>query len=150
MSNNEVEIEDSSLLLWKKGPIRCYLIGDPDCPILKRWTLKLPLLKFRIHRFFPNTKDRDTHDHPWGFLTFVVQGGYDDVSIDGKVDKMRPGSIRWRSAHHTHQTFAGDKGCITLVVGPHAHREWGFFPDGKWMYWKDYMRKFGHGMQCDD
>lgn len=141
---------DSSIELWKRGPFTCYLIGDPACPILKRITLKFPLFKVRLHRFFPNTSDRDTHDHPWSFLTIVVQGGYTDVTLDGKVDKMRPGSIRWRSADHAHKTFAGPKGCTTIVIGPHASRTWGFFVDGKWMQWKVYMARFGHGMQCDE
>jgi hypothetical protein len=136
--------------VWEHGPFACYLIGDPACPILKRWRLKLPWIKVRLHKFFPNTRDRDTHDHPWPFLTICLAGAYEDVRLDGKSDHIRRGSIRWRSATHSHRTFAGPKGCWTIVIGPHERREWGFFPDGKWMPWKKYMTKFGHGMQCDD
>lgn len=144
------EIESSTSLYWKRGPMQCILIGDPACPILKRWTLKTPFLKFRIHKFFANTHDRDTHDHPWPFLTFVLWGSYDDINLDGKVDHLRIGSIRYRSAIHAHKTFAGPKGCITFVVSPYESREWGFFPEGKWMHWRKYMKKFGSGMQCDE
>lgn len=141
--------KESSDQLWEHGPLACYLIGDPECPILKRYTLKVPFLKFRIHKFFPNTSDRDTHDHPWAFLTCVVQGSYDDVRLDGKVDHLRAGSIRYRSATHAHKTYAGDKGCTTIVIGPHASREWGFFVNKVWTPWQEYMAKFGHGMQCE-
>lgn len=144
------DLQDSSQLLWEHGPFACRLIGNPNCPILKRWTFTTPWFKMRLHRFFPETHDRDTHDHPWPFLTFVLKGDYDDVRVDGKVEKMRPGMIRWRSANHAHKTFAGPRGCWTFVVGPHESREWGFFPDGKWMPWRAYMNKFGHGMSCDD
>lgn len=153
MMTNDVlteEPKESSELLWQHGPFSCYLIGDPSCPILKRITLKLPLIKVRLHRFYPNTSDRDTHDHPWSFWTLVLQGGYEDVHLTGKVDHMRVGSLRFRSAHHAHKTYAGPKGCTTLVIGPHTQREWGFFPEGKWMHWKSYMKKFGHGMVCDE
>jgi hypothetical protein len=148
-----IEPRESSLELWKRGPLTCYLIGDPECPILKRITFKVPLIpwKFRLHKFYPNTSDRDTHDHPWWFVTIVLRGGYKDVALDGTVDNMRPGSIRFRPAHHAHKTFAGPKGCTTFVFGPDSFREWGFFPDGgPWMPWKRYMALFGHGMQCND
>jgi hypothetical protein len=145
-----MELKDSSKLLWEHGPLACYLIGDPNCPILKRWRIDAFGLKLRLHKFYANTKDRDTHDHPWPFLTICLKGGYDDVRLDGKVDKVRAGSIRWRSIKHAHQTFAGPNGCTTIVIGPRASREWGFFHEGKWMHWKQYMARFGHGMQCDD
>lgn len=146
------EPRESAEELWKHGPLTCYLIGDPACPILKRVTFRIPVIgyKLRLHKFYPDTSDRDTHDHPWWFITVVLRGGYKDVALDGKVDNLRPGSIRFRSAHHAHKTFAGPKGCTTFVFGPDAFREWGFFPDGKWMPWKKYMAKFGHGMQCGD
>jgi hypothetical protein len=144
------EFKDSSKLLWKRGPVACRLIGDPDCPILKRWTLDALGRKWRLHKFFPNTKDRDTHDHPWPFLTICLAGEYKDVRLDGHIDRIHRGSIRYRSATHAHQTFAGPKGCWTIVIGPKPRRDWGFFPDGKWLFWKEYMAKFGHGMSCDD
>lgn len=144
------ELKDSSEELWSHGPISCFLIGDPACPILKRWTLKIPKVKFRIHKFFPDTSDRDTHDHPWPFLTICLRGSYTDVRLDGKTDIVRAGSVRWRSATHAHKTFAGPNGCLTVVIGPHAQREWGFFVDKKWMHWRTYMTKFGHGMQCEE
>jgi hypothetical protein len=32
-----------------------------------------------VHRFHPNVEDRDPHDHPRGFWTFVLWGSYDDL-----------------------------------------------------------------------
>src|ERR1700756_4366564 len=67
-------------------------IGPPDCPILYRWTLfgnderdeegnvvrRYPV-KFMVHHFLLNADDRDVHDHPRPFWTFVLWGGYDDM-----------------------------------------------------------------------
>jgi len=65
-------------------PFRPEVIGDPECPILHRWTFlgdrlarRLPV-KLLLHHFLPNADDRDTHDHPRPFWTFVLWGGYDD------------------------------------------------------------------------
>lgn len=143
-------LNDSSVCLWHHGPMTCYLIGDPACPILKRWTLKFPWIKVRLHHFYPNTRDRDTHDHPWPFLTFVLWGSYLDVRLDGRKERMRFGKVRYRSATHAHRTYAGPHGCLTLVIGPYERRVWGFFTDGKWMPWRKYMEKYGHGMVCDE
>lgn len=35
--------------------------------------------KLMLHRFLPNVEDRDPHDHPRGFWTFVLWGGYFDL-----------------------------------------------------------------------
>lgn len=64
----------------QRGPFRREIIGPPDCPILHRWTLAdLGFAKLLLHRFLPNADDRDLHDHPRPFITFVLAGGYDDL-----------------------------------------------------------------------
>lgn len=93
------------VLHWLREPER---IGAPDCAIMHRWTLiesspegegaddaafrrhreqtliSLPRWltrdrKLMVHRFLPNTEDRDPHDHPRGFWTLVLRGGYLDL-----------------------------------------------------------------------
>lgn len=139
------------------------VIGPPECPILHRWTL-WPWgerkhengdvrFKLMVHRFLPNADDRDMHDHPRGFVTLVLRGRYDDHSLDPgagtvRVDRLRPGSIRHRPAKHIHRTKVGPDGCWTLVVMGPMERAWGFWRDGRWMYWRDHERKYGFGMRC--
>lgn len=67
------------------------LIGDPDCPIVHRWTLipwgqagkkheaKEHRFKLMVHHFLPNADERHFHDHPRSFWTLVLRGGYDDM-----------------------------------------------------------------------
>lgn len=71
--------------------MKAELIGDPACPILKRWTLipwgekgtkheaKEQRFKLLLHHFLPNADERHPHDHPRAFVTFVFRGGYDDM-----------------------------------------------------------------------
>jgi hypothetical protein len=82
------------------------VIGPPECPIMHRWTIfppgfgskstsnkkkKVPtpgwLPKLLLHHFMPRADERHFHDHPRGFWTLVIWGGYDDmvpcISCDG-------------------------------------------------------------------
>lgn len=90
---------------WLRNP---EIIGAPDCPLMLRWTLldsKPPTVnrategqsqgrtlslielpkwltrdrKLMVHHFLPNVEDRDPHDHPRGFWTFVLWGRYFDL-----------------------------------------------------------------------
>lgn len=59
------------------------VIGQADCPLMYRWTLVNlgdRIGKLMIHYFLPTARDRDYHDHPRSFLTFVLRGGYEDTS----------------------------------------------------------------------
>lgn len=145
------------------------VIGVPECPLLHRWTLldvgrRVPDpskpermirsgFKFMVHHFLPESRDRDPHDHPRPFLTVVLRGGYENHEkvADGivRVEHMKPGTIRLRSATHAHTTYAGSNGCWTFVVMGPLERPWGFWKDGKWWPWRIYEEKFGHGMRCD-
>lgn len=127
------------------------VIGQPECPILRRRTLLAGRAgKLLLHHFFAESRDRDPHDHPAAFLTIVLWGGYDDVQPDGTVDRLRAGSIRFRRARHTHTTYAGPKGAITLVVMGPKTKPWGFLRDGRYWPWRIYERRFGHGFRCSD
>lgn len=155
------------------------VIGPPDCPILYRWTL-LPWrgfghsewpFKLHVHRFLPNADDRDVHDHPRPFWTFVVWGYYDDMSPcprcaglyfghygcglcegNGVVlhERMKRGMLRRRPAVHRHRTRVGPQGCWTIVLMGPFQRDWGFWRGGVWWFHKNYEARFGYAMRCDD
>jgi hypothetical protein len=122
--------------------------------------------KVMVHHFLPESRDRHTHDHPWSFITVVLHGEYIDESLCGTcrgtdrscpncegsghvVELMTAGRIRYRNAHHAHKTFTGEGGCWTLVIAGPITRAWGFFLDGKWLPWRTYEEKVGHGMRCE-
>lgn len=145
-------------MIWERETI-----GNPECPILFRWTLvRVGTKKVMLHRFLPNSRDRDPHDHPWSFVTVVLAGSYLDVNYRDcprgigqcescrNEERMTRGKVRFRPALHTHQTVAGPRGCWTLVLTfGGAGRPWGFWRDNSWWTWKEYDAKFGHGMKCE-
>lgn len=155
-----------------------FTVGNPDCPIMKRLTIvRIPWLgSVRIHRFMPNADDRDVHDHPWNFLTFVLFGHYEDRRIcdacEGtgrsydEVDLyacpgcggrgivlrelMTVGKVRYRSATHQHITHVGPRGCLTVVLTGPVIRDWGFMRAGDWIWWKTYGALHGFSMNCEN
>jgi len=136
--------------------------------------------KLLVHRFTPYADDRDVHDHPWGFTTVVLRGSYDDLvpcercggsgsslpvrvgaAGDGSCpgcggsglvvgDHMRAGMIRRRRARHRHRTRVGPKGCLTIVLTGRYERVWGFWRGGRWLPWREYERRYGASLRCDD
>lgn len=134
--------------------------------------------KLMIHRFCPNVEDRDPHDHPRGFWTFVLWGGYldlvpcpkcdgsgeDEIRFNDQLvhsgrclrcesglvigDRMRAGVARYRPAQHRHITQTGLRGAWTIVVMGPLERGWGFWKLGRFWPWKDYEKEFGFAMRC--
>ena len=136
----------------KPGKIEVEVIGPPGCPILFRRTLvSNRFFKILLHEFLPKASDRDPHDHPRGFFTFVYRGDYIDVQPDGRWEWLRAPSFAFRRATHAHTTTVGPNGCKTLVIMGPLRRDWGFFRAGKWYPWRVYESLFDHGgFRCPD
>lgn len=150
-------------------------IGNPECPIMNRWTLAgydpngRTGFRLYLHHFFRKADDRDVHDHPCAFFTFCLFGSYEDVQLceschgTGRVtrcrdcdgqgstirDRVRFGSFRYRPAEHTHRTRSGRFGAWTLVLMLPKSRSWGFWRDGKWWSAKAYEDEYGPAMRCE-
>ena len=126
------------------------IIGPEACPLMARRTfVACRFGKVMLHSFFPGATDKDCHDHPASFLTFVLRGGYDDVQPDGTVDRVYAPTARFRRAEHAHITRVGPAGATTIVVMGPKRRAWGFHRDGKWFEWRTYERIFGLNWRCD-
>lgn len=122
-------------------------LGLPSCPYLIRWRVETPWGSIRLHHWLGPDDDRHKHDHPWGFLTFVLKGGYIDSSPDGD-EYLRAPSVRYRPAEHQHTVFPEEGGCWTIIfTGPKA-RKWGFWVNGKFVKMNKYFLTFGHH-PCD-
>jgi hypothetical protein len=65
-------------------------------------------------------------------------------------ETMRAGMVRYRAAEHRHRTRVHSSGAWTIVAMGALQREWGFFKSGVWMPWREFERRFGHGMRCGD
>jgi len=105
-------------------------VGNSSCPTLIRTALAIGGYSLRLHRFAPGHVDSHHHDHPWSFVTIVVSGTYEDVARSGRVDRLTPGSVRFRRSDHAHVVNVGPSGCTTVVLTGRIRNNWGFWVRG--------------------
>lgn len=146
------------------------IIGQEECPMFLRWEFlklgKAPFLKAMVHYFPAETTDRDPHDHPRSFITFVLRGRYIDTSWEKvelpdqeymqTIELVEAGQVIYRPARHTHIVETAEVGCWTIVVMGPEIREWGFlrisaskYTSHRWMPWKKYVDRYGGTVRCD-
>lgn len=127
------------------------VIGPDECPMMVRWVFETPWFSVRLHHFLRPDDMRHLHDHPWWFVTLLLKGSYRDVTeINGRrcaTDELRPGSIRFRPAHHAHAVDT--EGCWSIVVTGRIGRRWGFWDSGVFRPVADYFRRYGYA-PCED
>ena len=91
-----------------------------------------------IHKFLKSDPD-DLHDHPWGYFTFIIRGGYWEHTPEGKF---------WRGPGHFRKCNANSLHRIELEPGVHAWtlfvpfkqiRDWGFATQGGWVQHEEYL-----------
>jgi hypothetical protein len=114
--------------------------GRERCPTyLYRWSL----LKTRwgsvyLHHFVGDDWSRDLHDHPKRFISIGLRGWYIEETPVG-AKRYRAPWIRTFPATHIHRLIVPSKDCWTLVIVLRAVRGWGFWHDGKFIGWREYV-----------
>lgn len=121
------------------------VIGSTHDPLLFRWILlRTPWLCIYIHKLCRSDHDRALHDHPWSFVSVVLWGAYLEVT-ERCVIWREMFSVAYRPAAWRHRVVIEDraKPAWTLVfVGPQT-RNWGFWPEGRFCFWKKYDSENG-------
>lgn len=118
-------------------------LGLPECPYVIRWRIETPRFSVRLHHWLAPDDDRNKHDHPWNFTTFVLKGGYTDVGADGNQHLRAPTVCR-RAATHQHTVVPDPGGAWTLVLTGPKVRRWGFWVNGKFVKMNKYFASWGH------
>lgn len=131
-----------------------------------------------LHVIHKSDDDREMHDHPWWFVSFLLWGNY--------VEHLREGArrVRWINAklnpaqghklELNRRRDGSEKAVVTLVIGGPNEKEWGFYcpaqdwkgprkiptpvasvaeePDGcVWVSYRDFLdRKFGPGKWSEE
>ena len=103
----------------------------------------------RVHEILRSDDGRDPHDHPWGYVTVILKGGYFETRYSSqgvKLDKTwhGPGSILYRPAGSWHRLDVPN-GMVTttlFITGPKV-QSWGFNVDGKKVPYYEYLEKKG-------
>jgi hypothetical protein len=102
------------------------VIGDGNTTYLERVKLLLtPWFSILLHRIYRPDNQRELHDHPWTFFSFIFWGWYREDTPGGMRVcrwfnfKLAEGlhSIRWTSRHPV----------WTLVFTGPRRRKWGFW-----------------------
>jgi hypothetical protein len=120
-------------------------------PYLERYYLflkdrkKFPFNVF-LHKFLRSDPD-DLHDHPWGYATVILKGGYWEWIPTFDLNKVITGERKvWRGPGHMRKCKANSYHrielepvvtCWTLFMPGIQQRNWGFLTHKNWD-WKTF------------
>lgn len=110
--------------------------------------LSTPWFSIRLHHWLHSDDDRAYHDHTWNFFTFILSGGYTDVTPGLGEERMEAGDIAYRTANHKHTVKVDPGGCWSLLLTGPKIRNWGFWRRGKWVKHNKYFLEEGAHI-CD-
>lgn len=132
-----------------------------NLPYLLRWEMWLPFgFRFMVHVIQRTDSSMCLHDHPFSFLTFILAGGYIEITEkEFEIDCGDPafgdtrtvkeldwnvraaGDLIWRPAKFKHRIEVPEGGCaVTLIIKNRRHRKWGFFTKDGWVEWMNYKQ----------
>lgn len=130
-----------------KDPSRVYL--------RRRRIIQTPWFGILWHQIFLRDSDRDPHDHPWPFTSFVVRGGYREKIFPNPDATLAHAVTRewkrfsWHAIDTTaaHQIIDVVPGTITLLLTGRRSREWGFWTSSGFVRWQSYGKLHGAGQE---
>lgn len=113
--------------------------------------IQTPWFGVYLHDLYEPDSDRDPHDHPWDFTSFIVKGGYLEkvwpiphILMDVSY-KRRWNKYSWHKMTRdmAHRITSVDPGTRSLIFVGKRTRNWGFFTEDGWMSWQDYEKAKG-------
>lgn len=131
-----------------------------DAYLIRYLLVQSNLMNVYIHRFLRSDHDVP-HDHPWDFLTYVVDGKYVELKFPGweyqaqwnegvMVARLRKkGSIAFRKATDIHKVRVDElllledkeRAPLTICITGPRRRVWGFWElgQGRFTRWTNYL-----------
>lgn len=123
--------------------------GGERCPTyMYRWTMiDTRWGKVYLHKFVGDDWSYDLHDHPKRFISIGLYGSYlEETPINpnfcGSLTTRRRYRAPWIRSfppEHKHRITTPFGHCWTLVIVGPWERDWGFWHDGKFMRWDEYV-----------
>lgn len=135
--------------LWLRGLKRTIIRGEcfeESGPLMVRYVIHR-YTKFNV--YLHNLRRSDAgmiyHDHPWGFVSIIIWGGY----IEETPTRRRHygvGRVLFRPARWIHRIEI-ERPAWTLIIAQRASREWGFHTPTGFSPWREYDYASG---RCED
>jgi hypothetical protein len=113
--------------------------------------VQTPWFGIYLHDIHKDDGDRDPHNHPWSFLSFVVRGSYmerlypDPIGApnDYVLQTHMARSIHRMGRDSAHRIVDASHGLKTLIMTGPRQSSWGFFTGGEHVDWTEYERLNG-------
>lgn len=140
-----------ALWRWFEIPDR----NNPEVVYLKRLRIiQTPWFAVYLHWIYLPDSDRDPHDHPWKFWSFILQGGYreflwtsrydrEDNLLYHEVNDWDQYSLHKMPIRYAHQIVSVEPGTVTLIITGKRHRIWGFWTPEGWVPYNKYDKGAG-------
>lgn len=123
----------------------------PYAPIgsyMDRWWFMPELYgeRARVHRTNRSDHARHFHDHPWHFVSVILEGGYSEqIEVQPGANPLyetrryRAGDVLFRHAEHRHrlEIEPGIEAWSLVFTAPKS-RDWGFWTPEGFVPWRDY------------
>lgn len=120
--------------------------NDGELYLVRLRIVQTPWFGVYLHNINEPDFDRDPHDHPWNFLSFIVRGGYTERIWARPADR-RLGSYqrRWNrftwhrmTMEKAHQIEEVQPNTVSLILTGPRTRNWGFWTEDGWVEWREY------------
>ena len=101
-----------------------------------------------LHCIKRSDSDRELHDHPWNFVSIILWRGYVEETgcIYGHEACARrgrkwPGMVLLRPTTWRHRVHIASKPAWSLVFTSGKKRTWGFWRDGDFIPWRQFIAR---------
>ena len=160
----EKGLDKGNWSLWRWYDI----IINGDLYLTRLTLFKTPWFSVKVHWIHKPDPDRDLHDHPWPFASFILRGWYKELEcrrpdmrgiwmrfaqgpackeVTEVADRRYPvveRLVRWFNTKDTraaHRITSASPKLVTLVFTGPKTKEWGFYDEETFKYtdWEPYI-----------
>jgi hypothetical protein len=107
------------------------IIINGDLYLSRLNLLKTPWFSVKLHWIILPDPDRDLHDHPWPFVSFVLSGGYKEIEAkdpaNGPIVERVINWFNYKNTITSHRITVVQPNTITLIVTGPKIKGWGFY-----------------------
>lgn len=112
---------------FELGPLQIDTLHRDGVEYMRRWLLGWDWSwGIRVHHILKSDHEVRLHDHPFWFWSFILRGGYYELTRIG-ADWCGAGTLLYRSPAHRHRLLLepGQTAWTLVLRGPHV-KPWGF------------------------